>query len=361
MTPGPIVPARGAHARARRYDVAIVGGGVVGAATARAVARRGRSVLLLERGELATARGSSRGTARIWHLSGYPTDEYLERGIRAMAGWRELERETGTTLLLDTGGGLSRQGGAQHQAELLDSAGRDTQLLSAHDIQRQWPAIRIPGNGPVLHQRDAGVILARDALAALLASAENSGARLLSHATVRALEPDSEGVRIDSDAGPLRAACVVVAAGPWSRNLLASAGVELDVEVTEQTVAWFPWTGPPPPTLIEYNQPGPYAQLDPARGLKAALHAPGRPITDPDEPEGAGQNQDIKRITEWVAQRFTTAGAAPVHVETCRYTWTRNEQFTLERHGPIIIGSACSGRGFHLAPQTADLLADLAA
>jgi sarcosine oxidase len=361
MTPSPTVPARAAHARARRCDVAIVGGGVVGAATARALARRGRSVLLLERGELITARGSSRGTARIWHLAGYPTDEYLERGIRAVAGWRELERETGATLLLDTGGGLSRQGGAQHQAELLASAGRDMQLLSAQDVQRQWPTLRIPGNGPVLHQRDAGVIIARAALAALLGSAESAGARLAGHATVRALEPDSEGVRIESDTGPVRAACVVVAAGPWSRGLLAAAGVELDVEVTEQTVVWFPWTGPPPPTLIEYNQPGPYAQLDPARGLKAALHAPGRPIADPDEPYGAGAKHDVKRITEWVAQRFPSAGAAPAHVETCRYTWTRSERFILERHGPIIIGSACSGRGFQYAPHTADLLADLAA
>jgi sarcosine oxidase len=358
MTPRPAAPASGVAARARRCDVAIVGGGVVGAATARALARRGRSVLLLESGEFATARGSSRGTARIWHLAGYPTDEYLERGIRALAGWRELERETGATLLLSTGGGLSREDGIQHQANLLASAGREARFLSADEVQRRWPTLRIPRNGPVLHQRDAGVIAAR---AALLASAESAGASLVDRVTVRALAPESEGVRIDSDAGPVRAGCVVVTAGPWSRDLLCRAGVELDVRVTEQTVAWFPWAGPPLPTLIEYNQPGPYAQLDPERGLKAALHAPGRPITDPGEPYGAGEHGDIIRITEWVAQRFPSADATPSHIETCRYTWTRNEQFTLERHGPIIIGSACSGRGFQYAPHTADLLADLAA
>jgi sarcosine oxidase len=346
----------------RSWDVAVVGGGVVGAATARTLAKRGRAVILLEAGELATAGGSSRGTARIWHLAGYPSDEYFDHAVRALEGWRELERETGTTLLLTTsGGGLSTGTGVEHQADLLASAGRDAQLLTAQDIARRWPAVTLPVNGPVLYQRDSGVILASLALAALLASAENAGASLVDCATVRALHTESGAARLETDAGTITATCVVVTAGAWSRKLLADAGIGLDVDVCEQTVGWFPWKGPAPPILIEYDDPGPYWLLDPGRGLKAALHTPGRWITDPNEPYGVGAREDVDRVAEWVAERLPSADPQPLGIETCRYTWATSERFTIERHGPVIVGSACSGRGFQHAPHTAELLAELTA
>ena len=47
-----------------RYDVVVIGGGVVGLAAARAVARRGSSVLLLEQFALHHDRGSSHGSVR---------------------------------------------------------------------------------------------------------------------------------------------------------------------------------------------------------------------------------------------------------------------------------------------------------
>jgi 2-octaprenyl-3-methyl-6-methoxy-1,4-benzoquinol hydroxylase len=49
-----------------RVDVLVIGGGVVGAAAALAAARGGQRVALVEAGSPATARGSSKGTARIY-------------------------------------------------------------------------------------------------------------------------------------------------------------------------------------------------------------------------------------------------------------------------------------------------------
>jgi sarcosine oxidase len=342
------------------FDVAVIGGGVVGAATARALAMRRRSVVVLERGDLSRPIGSSRGDARIWHFAGYPSEEYLDHGIRALERWRELEQETGHTLLLDTDGGVSYGDGIEKQAELLEDAGRECQLLVGNELHGRWPALTLPLDQPVLYQRDAGVIVARDALAALLASARRAGAILTEHTRVRTLTLDGHGVTLATDAATIRAGCVVVAAGPWSRQLLSTAAVDLDVRVTEQTVAWFDWKETPPPTLIEFGKPDPFALLDPHVGLKAGLHEPGESIDDPEAPCGPGRENDVQRLTEWVAKRFQLATARPVRVETCRYTWTPDESFSLERHGAVVVASACSGQGFQYAPRTGELVADLA-
>ena len=42
------------------------------------------------------------------------------------------------------------------------------------------------------------------------------------------------------------------------------------------------------------------------------------------------------------------------------YTNAPGEQFVLERHGRIVVGSACSGQGFQFAPDTGERLAPMA-
>lgn len=344
-----------------KFDVAVIGGGVVGAATARALAKRGSSVVLLERGALGQPLGSSRGGARIWHFADYPSDEYLDHGIHALERWRELEQETHRTIMLEGDGGVSYGAGVEEQAALLGRSGRECRLLAASEVKRRWPALRLPVNKPVLYQRDAGVILARDALAALLASARRAGATLAEHAQVRALRIDGPGVTVTTDEATICADCAVVAAGPWARQLLSGVAIDLDVRVTEQTIAWFEWKKPPLPTLIEFGKPDPYALFDPDVGLKAGLHEPGDSIQDPEAPAGPGRERDVQRLTEWVAERFSLASARLVQVETCRYTWTPGESFSLDRRSAVVVASACSGQGFQYAPRTGELIADLAA
>ena len=256
------------------FDVAVGGGGVVGAATARALAKRGPSVALLERGTLGRPIGSSGGGARIWHFAGYRNDEHLDHGMHALEGWRQLERETNRQILLHGEGGVSYGEGVEAQAELLRRSGRECELLLGEELNGRLPGLTLPRDEPVLFQRDAGVILSRAALAALLASARRAGAALTEHAQVRALTIDGPGVNVTADDDTIRADCAVVAAGPWSRQFLSMAGIDLDVHVTEQTIAGFGWKQSPPPTLIEFGQPDPYAQFDPEVGLKAGLHEP---------------------------------------------------------------------------------------
>ena len=113
--------------------------------------------------------------------------------------------------------------------------------------------------------------------------------------------------------------------------------------------------------MIEFGAPDPFALFDPEVGLKAGLHEPGEAIGDPETPSGPGRERDLQSLTDWVCERFSLPPTRPIQVETCRYTWTPDESFALERHGAVVVASACSGQGFQYAPRTGELIADLAA
>jgi len=78
--------------------VAVVGAGIVGAAAARALVRRGHEVVVHEQFEIGNRRGSSHGASRIYRLA-YPEREWVELARAAIGAWRALEEETGERLL----------------------------------------------------------------------------------------------------------------------------------------------------------------------------------------------------------------------------------------------------------------------
>src|SRR5437868_59568 len=84
-----------------RADVVIVGAGLAGSAAAWALARRGRSVVLLEAFEPGHRRGSSHGSARIFRRA-YPDPLYVRLTGQAQVLWRQLAdgagREIGATV-----------------------------------------------------------------------------------------------------------------------------------------------------------------------------------------------------------------------------------------------------------------------
>ena len=343
---------------AHEHDVVIVGGGMAGLATVRTLARDGRDVLLLEQFRLGHDRGSSHGSSRIVRLShDDPSD--VDRAQEAYRLWRELEAEVGEPLLKITGGLDLWDDLSRHEAALA-SHEVPFELLDAPEIARRF-GICAPADVAGLFQPDGGIVLADLALRAFARSAQAHGATMLEEARVEAFEPQQDGVLVASTAGRHHAPVIVVAAGAWAKRLLDPLGIDVPVAVTRETVAYFRLpTGTKLPTLIESTATvhEAYALEAPRIGLKAAIHQTGVPA-DPDEP-GRPDEVLVGRIADWVAQRLPVDAAEPVVAETCLYTSTSDERFLQERHGRIVVGSACSGRGFKFAPHTGNVLAGLA-
>jgi sarcosine oxidase len=334
----------------------VVGAGIAGLATAHALAGGGRRIVLLEQFAIGHDRGSSHGASRIFRLS-YPEEQYVRDTQESLELWRTLERDAGEPLL-EVNGSLDCGGYAPTHAAAMRACGVDCEELDAAEVERRF-GVRLPGGA--LFQADGGILRADRCAAAFLAGARERGVDVREHTRATALEELGEGIVVRTDTGDVRAGAVVVAAGAWAKPLLATAAIDLAVEVTRETVVYLRLPrSEPPPSLIHEVAPGrlPYALEAPGVGLKAGVHQSG-PTVDPDgesepEPDLAAQ------AAAWAAERYVGAEPEPVAVETCLYTNAPEDRFVLERHDRIVVGSACSGHGFKFAPLTGARLAALA-
>ena len=84
------------------------------------------------------------------------------------------------------------------------------------------------------------------------------------------------------------------------------------------------------------------------------------PGTDPDarsfQPEPVQLAALARYVREWLP------GADPDALEpvSCTYTTTVDEDFVLDRVGPVVVGAGFSGHGFKFTPSVGRILADLA-
>src|SRR5207249_6789895 len=86
------------------HDVAVVGLGAMGSAALHHLARAGLRVVGIERFESPHAFGSSHGGSRIIREAYFEDPRYVPLVQRAYEAWAALERDSGRTLMLTTGG-----------------------------------------------------------------------------------------------------------------------------------------------------------------------------------------------------------------------------------------------------------------
>jgi sarcosine oxidase len=344
------------------FDAIVVGGGAIGTATARSLTERGRRVLLLERFEIGHARGSSGGPTRIFRIS-YHHPDYVRMARVALAEWRELEARAGERLLVTTGG-LDVGAGGRETASALEAAGERLEYVKPEAVRERWPALRFDPNAEIFLQEDGGVCMAERTVNAQARLAAQGGATILHHTDVERVTAHGNGVEVNAEGSTYRAPVVVIAAGPWAGGLLADAGLPLPLVPSFEQVTYFTLDDPSPlPTVIDWTVDPvqtPYVVPNPEEPgrFKVSVHRSG-PAVDPDKRSFDPDPDRVARVVDYSATHFAPhrpTGAT----DTCLYTNTPDEDFVLDRRGPIVIGSPCSGHGFKFTPLVGRILADLA-
>jgi sarcosine oxidase len=349
-----------------RVDVAVVGAGVIGSATARVLAARGVSAVLLEQFDPGHARGSSHGATRIFRLA-YPDAGYVRMALAAQRSWVRLQADAGEVLLVRTGG-LDAGPGAAGCAAALAGCGVAHAWLEAGELRARFPGVAAAPGERMLFQPDAGVCLAGRAVAALQRLAARGGVPLRARTTVAGVEPREDHVVLRTSGGDLTARVAVLAAGPWLGRLLPEAGgAPARLTATLQRVRYFTPRDPAHrwPTLIDWSPAGAGWYAVPAAGgapgVKVASHLAGPAVSPDDGPFAAVSPAAEQEAAAYVRQRLPGLGPAGLAPETCLYTMTADEDFVLDRLGPVVVGGGCSGHAFKFGPLLGEMLADLAA
>lgn len=342
---------------AEGVEVVVVGAGVMGLAAARAAAAAGRAVVVLERAEIGHQRGSSHGSARVFRVA-YPDPAFVRMGLDAAERWAALSEEAGHELIrhvpaVSVGEGLDGLAGSMR------AGGATIETVDARDAVERFPALRLDGHERAIIEAGAGVIAADRAREAFRAGAARLGAIIRETTTVTEVRIAGDAAIVRTDEGEVRARAAIVTAGPWAKGLLAGAGIDLPTWCRVETVGFFDGPADEVPIVLEWGEPAiTYLLPTPEGHLKGAEHLVG-PTRDPDD-QGGPDPDSVARVGAWLTARVDGAGPSALWAETCPYTMTEDESFILERHGPIVVGSACSGHAFKFAPLIGARLAELA-
>ncbi|MFW5641130.1 MAG: NAD(P)/FAD-dependent oxidoreductase [Roseicyclus sp.] len=211
-------------------DLVVIGGGVVGVATALFAARKGLSVVLLEKGRIAAEQSSRNwGWIRVQgrDLAEIPIVQEAQdhwRALDAEAGGRMGVRQVGVTYLARTAADMARYSDWLGRAEPF---GVSSRLLGRAETQALLGAPKANWIG-ALHTPTDLVAEPWVAVPELARLARAEGVHILEHHAARTL--DIAGGRVAglaTEAGRIRAPQVVLAGGAWSSLFLRRHGVRI--------------------------------------------------------------------------------------------------------------------------------------
>jgi sarcosine oxidase len=347
-------------------EFAVVGAGLLGLAAAHALARRGRDVVVFEQAAVGHRGGGSHGNARIFRF-GYPDPGYVAMARHARDLWRDLEAESGTRLLVPTEQ-LTFGEGLDDLRDAMRAAGAPCELLPAGEAAARFPGIA--ADGPCLLEPQSAVIAADRVLAALAATVPD----LRTGTRVSGVRTSRGRVLIEAGQTVVAARSAIICAGPSTAGILAGTGISVPGTATLEQVAYVapaagerPATGPPGhlPIFIRYGPTAPYGLPVPGRNLyKVGVHASGPglagPVVAPGEHASAEDPRLRADLIEVVRQYLPGYEPMPVASERCVYDHSPDEDFIVDRTGPLVVGSGTSGHGFKFGPLLGEWLADLA-
>ena len=338
----------------------------MGASIAFHLAARGApDVLLLERDAICS--GPTRHSTAVIRLH-YTQAQLVQMAAHGLRTYTAFEQVTGASSGFVRTGMLfgaipGDRGRLEQNVALGQSLGVATDVVSAEEIEQIDPRV-VADDLVFCFEPEAGHCDPYLVTSGFVRAAVRAGARVEEGVRVQAVREGG----VQTDRGDVEAETVVVAAGPWTRDLLAPAGYEPPIHAARAEVGRYRLPdgfGPPPPAVADFSA----AQIYFRPGEPGILEVgsldprPAERAVDPDAvPEGAEQDT-LRAYGEGVRRRLR--GAEGGHF---RGAWSGVYDVTPDWEpviGPVpgadgvIVAAGFSGHGFKLAPAVGVAVAEL--
>lgn len=221
-------------------DVVIIGGGIMGAATAYYLAKAGVGVVLVEKDKVAAQQ-----SGRNWGFvrTQYRDPAELPIAVEALALWPTLEQELNSQVAWRRTGCIFV---AQTEAELAQfeqwvsrvrDVATDARMLSGREVAALMPAlsVKVPG---ALYTRSDGQAEPGLATTAFARAAEKMGAQILEDCGALSIDVAAGAVAgVLTEHGFIRSKMVICAAGAHSHHFLGKLNLFLPQQVVRSTVS----------------------------------------------------------------------------------------------------------------------------
>ncbi len=347
-------------------DVIVVGLGAMGSAVLYQLAKRGISVIGIDRFDPPHAHGSSHGESRITRVSISEGARYIPFVRRSHELWREFEALTGRRLLEQVGALFIAPADGEvwsHGNDFVREAIRiaeeqeiEHERLDDRQIAGRFPQFRIHEKLVGYFEPGGGFVRPEACIAAQLDLARRHGAQIETRTQLIELVEETGGVRVVTTNGDFCGKRAVLTAGAWLpklageryRNLKVQRQVQFWFKVSDPSL-WrdcpiFIWTTGTRAEDLFYGFPMASSELR----IKLASEQD-RDTTDPDAVAPVGDDEKRHIYETHIAPRLNGVTAECVDAATCLYTNAPDYQFIIEPHpsiAAITIVSACSGHGF---------------
>lgn len=341
----------------------MLGVGGVGSSALMHLAKRGLGVVGFEQHGIAHDRGSSHGGTRVIRKAYGEGAAYVPLLQRAYELWRDLEKESGTSLLHLVG--CLNLGPKEHAfvRGVIASAqkyGLPHEVLDAAEVRARFPLFN-PNSGDVgVFERDAGLLTVEDCTRAHVSVAQKHGATLRNE-RVEELHVERDGVIVNG----VRARKLVLSAGAWLHSQKWFPELASKITVRRQVQCWFPNSAPTAtlPCFIHLFDDGRSFYGLPAfggRGPKICQHKDGE-VTTADTINRETTDADSDAVRAYLRSNLPRLDAPPTERKTCLYSMTRDEHFLLGvlPDSPVVVLGGFSGHGFKFASVLGELGADL--